>query len=267
MPLSMLVLVAAVQGITEFLPVSSSGHLVLIPLITDHPYQGRTIDVAAHVGTFVAVAAYLRADLLRMVNGVLTFGHRHRADGHLALLVLIATIPVIIVGFLINKADPSWLLDFKTLAIANLLFAFLLWLADRFGATARTIGDIEVNQAWLIGLVQIFALIPGASRSGVTMMAARYLGFDRLTAARFSMLLSLPTIAGAGVLKTYDLIKAGDLALGADALIVAALSCMFAFAAISLMMRWLARADFTIFVGYRLMLGAALLVAIRAGYL
>ena len=267
MPLSMLVLIAAVQGITEFLPVSSSGHLVLIPLITDHPYQGRTIDVAAHVGTFVAVAAYLRADLLRMVNGVLTFGRQHPADGHLALLVLIATIPVIIVGFLINKADPSWLLDFKTLAIANLLFAFLLWLADRFGATARTIGDIEVNQAWLIGLVQIFALIPGASRSGVTMMAARYLGFDRLTAARFSLLLSLPTIAGAGVLKTYDLIKAGDLALGADALIVAALSCLSAFAAISLMMRWLARADFTIFVGYRLMLGIALLVAIQAGYL
>ena len=95
MPLSMLVLVAAVQGITEFLPVSSSGHLVLIPLVTDHPYQGRTIDVAAHVGTFVAVAAYLRADLLRMVSGVLTFGRRHRADGHLALLVVIATIPVI----------------------------------------------------------------------------------------------------------------------------------------------------------------------------
>ena len=136
-----------------------------------------------------------------------------------------------------NKADPAWQLDFKTLAIANLVFALLLWLADRFSATARTMSDIWVNQAWLIGLAQIFALIPGASRSGVTMMAARYLGFDRLTAARFSMLLSLPTIAGAGVLKTYDLIKAGDLALGADALIVAALSCMFAFAAISLMMR------------------------------
>ena len=99
------------------------------------------------------------------------------------------------------------------------------------------------------------------------MMAARYLGFDRLTAARFSLLLSLPTIAGAGVLKTYDLMKAGDLALGTDALIVAILSCLFAFAAIGLMMRWLARADFTIFVGYRLILGVVLLVAIQAGYL
>jgi undecaprenyl-diphosphatase len=99
------------------------------------------------------------------------------------------------------------------------------------------------------------------------MMAARYLGFGRLTAARFSLLLSLPTIAGAGVLKTHDLVQTGDLALGADALIVAALSCLFAFAAIDLMMRWLARADFTIFVGYRLALGIALLVAIQADYL
>ena len=89
MPLSMLVLVAAVQGITEFLPVSSSGHLVLIPLITDHPYQGRTIDVAAHVGTFVAVAAYLREDLLRMVSGVLTFGRRHRAQREHATVALL----------------------------------------------------------------------------------------------------------------------------------------------------------------------------------
>ena len=128
-------------------------------------------------------------------------------------------------------------------------------------------GDLKFNQAVLIGLAQIFALIPGASRSGVTMMAARYLGFGRLTAARFSLLLSLPTIAGAGVLKTYDLVQTGDLALGADALIVSALSCLFAFAAIDLMMRWLARADFTIFVGYRLALGIVLLVVIQTGYL
>ncbi len=267
MPLMMLLLVAAVQGITEFLPVSSSGHLILIPLVTDHQYQGRAIDVAAHVGTLVAVAAYVRADLLRMARGVITYGRQNHANGHLAVLVVIATIPVIIAGYFVNKADPAWLLDLKTLAIANLVFALLLWLADQLGATARTMGDIGVNEAWLIGLAQIFALIPGASRSGVTMMAARYLGFDRVSAAHFSLLLSLPTIAGAGVLKTYDLIKTDDLALGADALMVAALSCLFAFSSINLMMRWLARANFTIFVGYRLIMGFALLVAVQVGYL
>ena len=267
MPFFMLVLIAAAQGITEFLPVSSSGHLVLIPLVTDHPYQGRTIDVAAHVGTLIAVATYFRADLLRMASGLLTFGRRHSTDAYLGLLIVIATLPVVSVGYFANKVDPAWLLNLETLAIANLVFALLLWLADKFGATARVMGDLRLNQAVLIGLAQIFALIPGASRSGVTMMTARYLGFGRLTAARFSLLLSLPTIAGAGVLKTHDLVQTGDLALGADALIVAALSCLFAFAAIDLMMRWLARADFTIFVGYRLALGIVLLVAIQADYL
>ena len=119
----------------------------------------------------------------------------------------------------------------------------------------------------LIGLTQIFALVPGASRSGVTIMAARYLGFDRLSSARFSMLLSLPAIAGAGALKTLDLWKTGDFSLGVDAALVATLSCVFAFAAIRLMMRWLARADFTIFVGYRVLLGIVLLIVTQIGYL
>ena len=118
-----------------------------------------------------------------------------------------------------------------------------------------------------IGIAQILALIPGASRSGVTIMAARYLGFDRVTAAHFSLLLSLPTIAGAGVLKTYGLIQTNNLVLGTDALIVASMSCIFAFAAIGFMMRWLARANLTIFVVYRLFLGSALLLTIKTGYL
>lgn len=263
----MLVLIAAVQGITEFLPVSSSGHLVLIPLIIDHPYHGRTIDVAAHVGTLIAVAAYLRSDLKRMTSAVLTFGGKHSADGRLALLIAVATAPVIIVGYFVNNANSAWLFSLETLALANLVFAMLLWIGDKFGPSNRTLGDLKLNQALLIGLSQVCALIPGASRSGVTMMAARCLGFDRLTAARFSLLLSLPTIVGAGILKIYDVIRTDDLALGIDALVVAVLSSIFAFTAIGIMMRWLARADFTIFVGYRLVLGIALLIAIQAGYI
>jgi undecaprenyl-diphosphatase len=267
MPLSLLFLVAIIQGITEFLPVSSSGHLALIPLLTDQPYQGRVIDVAAHVGTFFAVAFYLRVDLMRMIIGVVTAGRRRVDDMHRALLLVIATIPAIIAGFIINKIDPAWLLTLETLAIANLVFAMLLWLADRFGASLKDIADIRLKQALIIGFVQISALIPGASRSGVTMTAARFLGFDRLSAARFSLLLSLPVIAGAGTLKTFDMIKTGDLALGMDALIVAILSCLFALIAIRVMMNWLARANFTIFVGYRLALGALLLLALQMRWL
>ena len=267
MPFYFLVILAFVQGVTEFLPVSSSGHLILIPLVIDQPYQGRSIDVAAHLGTLVAVIAYLRNDLLRMANGMITLGRQNPAEGRLALLVAVATIPVIIVGYFINKAEPTWLFDLKTLAITNLVFAVLLWNADWLGAKGRVISDIKVNSALLIGIAQILALIPGASRSGVTMMAARYLGFDRVTSAHFSLLLSLPTIAGAGVLKTYGLLQTNNLVLGTDALIVAAMSCIFAFAAIHLMMRWLARADFTIFVGYRLILGIVLLTITQLGYL
>ena len=267
MPLSLLFLVAIIQGITEFLPVSSSGHLALIPLLTDQPYQGRVIDVAAHVGTFFAVALYLRGDLVQMTIGVVTAGRRRPDDMRRAFLLIIATIPAVIIGFIINKIDPAWLLTLETLAIANLVFALLLWLADRYGASLKGITDIRLNQALIIGLVQVCALIPGASRSGVTMTAARFLGFDRLSAARFSLLLSLPVIAGAGTLKTFDMIKTGDLALGMDALIVAILSCLFALIAIRVMMSWLARANCTIFVGYRLVLGALLLLALQAGWL
>jgi undecaprenyl-diphosphatase len=263
MPVLLIVLVAAVQGLTEFLPVSSSGHLALIPLLTDRPYQGRAIDVAAHVGTLGAVMLYLRTDLLAMLMAL-----RPRGDtGQRRLIILLAmgTLPVIIAGFIVNRYDPPWLLDLQTLAIANLVFAALLWHADRVGSLGRQISEMRFGSAIAIGLMQCLALIPGASRSGVTMTAARYLGFDRVSAARFSLLLSIPTIAGAGLLKGMDIISEGDVALGMDAMLVALLSFGFALAAIGWMMRWLARADFRIFVWYRMALGAVLLLAIAAG--
>ena len=263
MPILLIILVAAVQGLTEFLPVSSSGHLALIPLLTDQPYQGRAIDVAAHVGTLGAVLLYLRADLLAMLMALRPGGDQ--GQRRLIMLLAIATVPVIIAGFIVNDIDPAWLVDVRTLAIANLLFAALLWHADRVGTLGRRIADMKYGSAIAIGLMQCLALIPGASRSGVTMTAARYLGFDRLSAARFSLLLSIPTIAGAGLLKGVDIMQEGDVALGIDAALVAVLSFGFALAAIGWMMRWLARADFRIFVWYRLALGAVLLLAIAAG--
>jgi len=263
MPILLLVLVAAVQGLTEFLPVSSSGHLALIPILTDQPYQGRAIDVAAHVGTLGAVLLYFRRDLTAMLMALRPGGDT--AQRQLILWLGLATLPVFIIGYGVNRLDPGWLTDIRTLAIANIAFAALLWHADRIGAVSRAITDMRFGGAILIGLAQCLALIPGASRSGVTMTAARYLGFGRVAAARFSLLLSIPTIAGAGLLKGMDIMADGDSALGLDALIVALLSFGFAWAAIGWMLRWLARADFRIFVWYRLALGAALVLAIAAG--
>ena len=272
MPLLLLVLVAAVQGLTEFLPVSSSGHLALIPLVTDQAYQGRAIDVAAHVGTLGAVLLYFRRDLKAMLMALRpeSTASGSTAEGvadqrQMIRLLIIATVPVFAVGFVVNEIDPAWLTDIRTLAAANLVFAALLWHADRTENTAGKLADMRYGGAVMIGLAQCLALIPGASRSGVTMTAARYLGIGRVDAARLSMLLSIPTIAGAGLLKALDIVADGDAALGMDAVMVAVLSFGFALAAIDWMMRWLARTDFRIFVWYRLALGALLVLAIGLG--
>ena len=263
MPLFLIILVAAVQGITEFLPVSSSGHLALIPVVTDQPYQGRAIDVAAHVGTLGAVLLYLRRDLTDMLRALLPGGDA--VTRKLIAMLIIATLPVILAGFMMNKLDPAWLTDVRVLAASNLIFAGLLWQADRIGRMTRAMNEMTFGPAIAIGLAQCLALIPGASRSGVTMTAALFFGFDRLAAARFSLLLSIPTIAGAGLLKGIDIARDGDAALGMDAALVALLSFGFALVAIGWMMRWLARADFRIFVWYRLGLGGLLVLALAAG--
>jgi undecaprenyl-diphosphatase len=267
MPLNLILLVAAIQGLTEFLPVSSSGHLVLIPIITAHPYQGQTIDVAAHVGTLIAVVFFLRHDILNIISAL--FGRvdsvQRAGDRRLGFMIIGATIPVVLVGFVINYADWHWLKLIATIAWANITFAGLLWAADRFGGQLHGLANMRWSAAMGIGLMQICALIPGASRSGVTMTAARFFGYDRLTAARFSLLLSLPTIAGAGLLKTIDIINASDAQLGVDSAMVAVLSMLLAWLAIHVMMSWLARANFTIFVIYRLGLGLVLLLGLQLG--
>ena len=267
MPLGLLILVAAIQGLTEFLPVSSSGHLVLVPVFTNFTYQGQMIDVAAHVGTLIAVTIYLRAEIFTIIRALLRFGQRDPTNARLGMLLAIATIPVTFLGYFVNYASWHWLNMTQTLAIANLGFALLLWIGDRAPITRSELNSITFGPAIIIGIAQIFALIPGASRSGVTMTAARFLGYDRTTAARFSLLLSLPTIAGAGFLKTIDLVESGDTTLGGSALIVVALSAVIAWVAICWMMRWLATANFSIFVYYRITLGVLLILALRLGWI
>ena len=267
MPFDLILLVAVIQGVTEFLPISSSGHLALIPFISDHPYQGQTIDVAAHVGTLIAVLVYLRSDIFNITAATFrqTDSAQHADHRRLGMIIICATIPVAVVGFVVNYAHWHWLTSITTLAWANIAFAGLLWAADRFSKQSHGLADMRWSAAIGIGLMQICALIPGASRSGVTMTAARFFGFDRLAAARFSLLLSIPAIAGAGLLKTIDIIYAGDAQIGLDAAMVAVLSALFAWLAVRIMMSWLTRANFTIFVVYRLVLGLMLLLGLKLG--
>lgn len=275
MPILSIFLVSSLQGLTEFLPVSSSGHLILLPVLTGLADQGQTMDVAAHFGTLAAVILYLRRDILAMGLVVMPFAAGQGNARHLLVLLIMASIPVILVGLFIELLAPAVLRLAATIAVANLVFAIWLWHADRQPARQNLYNaddmfdweKLSLRQAILIGFAQIFALIPGASRSGVTMTMARQLGLDRLSAARFSLLLSVPVIGGAAVLKLIGLLRDSS---PPDFFAVAAvitLSFVFALCAIRWMMGWLAKASFGIFIIYRLALGLLLLALIGGGWI
>ncbi|MCB9948810.1 MAG: undecaprenyl-diphosphate phosphatase [Rhodospirillaceae bacterium] len=269
MTLLQLFVLALVQGITEFLPISSSAHLVLIPELTGWQDQGLAIDVAVHLGTLGAVVLYFRHDLARMAVGAwrLVTGQGDR-NAHLALKVVVASLPVIGAGFAVNALmgeGRNLFLLANIIAVASIVFGLLLWWVDRRAAADRRAETLGYAEAVLIGCAQALALIPGTSRSGITMTAARWLRLTRTEAARFSLLLAIPAILGAGVLKGAEVVAAGDVALGRDALVAAALSFVSALGAIFLMMKWLERASFAPFVVYRVVLGLALLAYLHFG--
>lgn len=260
MPLLHIAVLALVQGITEFLPVSSSGHLVLVPRFTCWPDQGLVIDVAVHVGTLLAVMLYFWRDLWEMLAGLWRV-LKGRSDRHarLAGYIVAATVPVVVAGFLLNHYMPGGIRGIEVIAWTTLGFGILLYVADSIGMTVNRVEHLRMGDAIIIGLAQVLALVPGTSRSGITMTAGRLLGMERPDAARFSMLLSIPAIIGAGSLKGWDLYQSGDLALTMDAALAAGLAFFAALIAIALMMAWLKRAGFTPFVVYRVVLGLFLL--------
>ena len=255
-----LVVLALVQGVTEFLPISSSGHLVLVPQLTGWPDRGLNIDVAVHLGTLAAVVIYCRADVVRIVRGVIGWpcGVRDE-DTRLAVNIAIATVPVVIVGLAARPFVSEMLRSADVVAWATIGFGVLLYIADRRPVLQRDGRELRPAHALAIGCAQALALVPGASRSGITMTMARALGFDRGVSARFSFLISIPTIAGAGSISAIEIGAAGDWILGRDALIAAVLAFAAALCAMALLMRWVERHSFTPFVIYRLALGAALL--------
>lgn len=261
MTLIQLAVIALIQGITEFLPISSSGHLILIPSFTGWEDQGLVIDVAVHVGTLGAVMTYLWRDIWKMIAGVLKPGNIRRNPGlRLIAQLIVATIPLVIVGAFVYKYLGDTLRSAAVVGWATLGFGVLLYLADRYTVTINRIEHMTWGRAFTIGIAQIFALIPGASRAGTTITMARWLGFERTEAARFSMLLSIPAILAAGSAATLDLIGSDAQHVLTDAIVAGAMAFVAAFVAVILMMGWLRRASFTPFVIYRLFLGVGILV-------
>ena len=261
MPIEQLIALAIIQGLTEFLPISSSGHLNLVHLLTSWKDQGALMDVALHVGSLVAVMLYFWRDVIALTHGFFDLCRGHLSQqGRLLLYLSVATIPVFVVGEILLKT--GMIHNLRTLVViawANMVFAIFMAIADRIGATTRNMSSTTMRDGILIGLVQAIALIPGASRSGVTISIARYLGFSRIDAARLSMLLSIPTILGLGAATAFELYGTGDLTLQNDALIAAALSFISAFASIWFMMALLRRMTLMPFVAYRIIMGSLLL--------
>ena len=255
------VVLALIQGLTEFLPISSSAHLILVPALLGWPDQGLAFDVAVHAGSLVAVVAHLRRDLADLARGWLRSvlgGRPFAAESRLAWMVVAATVPVGLAGLAAGEAVELHLRSPVVIAAANLFFALLLLGADRWGAGTRGDRSLTFRDAVLVGCAQALALIPGASRSGVTITAGLALGLAPRTAARFSFLLAVPVIALAGGAKGVELLAAPAavdwFAFGIGVLVAAlgAYACIGAFLAL------VARIGLWPFAVYRIALGIAL---------
>jgi undecaprenyl-diphosphatase len=262
MSLFHLAILAIVQGITEFLPVSSSGHLILLPKLIGTVDQGLALDVAVHIGTLGAVMLFFRTDVARMVRGAgdILRGRLDTIDARLTLLLALATIPVIIAGFILNVTGlADAMRSIAVIGWTMLGFGLFLYWADQTGPTEKVAGDWNLRDAAIMGLWQAVALIPGTSRSGITITASRMLGYNRKDGARISMLMSIPTILASGGLLALDVIGEADWQTARDAAIGAALAFVAAYLALAIMMRLLRSVSFTPYVIYRVILGIVLL--------
>lgn len=261
MPIEQLILLALIQGLTEFLPISSSAHLILLPQLTSFEDQGVVIDVAVHVGSLGAVVLYFRSEVTRMTKAVpdlICF--RITQDAKLLWFLGIGTIPAILAGLLLATYDiDDAMRTLEIIAWTSILYGILLYVADRLSPSPRDLGSLTFRDVMWIGLSQALAMIPGTSRSGITMTAGRFLGFSRTEAARFSMLLSIPTILASGAYKSLELINEGASGQIGDVMIVIGLSFGAAYASIWVFLKLLEKISFTPFVIYRVALGIGLL--------
>ena len=255
-----LVFLGFVQGLTEFLPISSSAHLILVPKLFHWIDQGLAHDVAAHVGTLCAVIFYFRKDLKKMLSdwyqgGFSTNNH----EGKYVWFILVATIPVAVIGLAVHDYVDTYLRNPLVIAAATIFFAFILWWADIVGKRTRDQSKLGWHDVMIIGFAQVLALVPGTSRAGITMTAGLFLGLTRETAARFSFMLAIPTIALAGGYETLKLALSDTAVPVTSILVVTVVSAITAVVTIHYFLKFLETTRMLPYVIYRLVLGAFLL--------
>ena len=256
-------LLAVVQGITEFLPISSSAHLILLPHLDGAADQGLAFDVAIHLGSLLAVMLYFRRDLLPiLIDSSLRVVGRTASTRYsqLGKHLFLATLPIILIGAMLYELALGDLRNPIVIAAASILFGLLLWYADLRGTRERTLESMSVTDAIMIGLLQALAIIPGTSRSGITITAALLLGFNRTDASRFSFLLAIPAIFLSGVLVGYKLFIMETPVNWSAMLLGAALSFVFAWLAIHYFLKLIEKTGMLPYVIYRIILGGLLLV-------
>ena len=256
-------ILAVLQGATEFLPVSSSGHLILPSLLFAWHDQGLTFDVAVHVGTLFAVLIYFKDELQRLVFALIlsVFQRKNSEDSKLAWMLLAATIPAGLSGLLLASQVEQYSRSLILIGVTSIGFGLLLFVSDRFGSKQRTLADMNWKTALLIGFSQVLALIPGTSRSGVTMTAALFCNLDRAAAARFSFLLAIPIITASGLLRGIQLLQAETESVEWFVLLYAIfISAVVAYLCIRYFLQLIERFGFLPFVIYRVLLGIALIL-------
>jgi undecaprenyl-diphosphatase len=260
LPFYQLLLLSLVQGLTEFIPVSSSAHLAILPNIFHWQDQGLMMDVAVHFGTLFSVMLYFRKDVAHMVLGAVdTLRFQDTDNRRLFLQLVVATIPLVIAGAAVS-AFFGHARQIEIMAWTSIGFGLLLYVVDKKVAATRVLADMTYKTAFLIGLGQCLAVIPGTSRAGSSTTALRALGFDRVDTARFSCFLSIPAVIAASTLMGYKLTKVTEIQIYSDVILAACLSFVAGYIAIDFMMRWVQRSTYTVFVFYRICLGILLLV-------
>lgn len=260
MELMHIIVLAVIQGLTEFLPISSTAHLVLIPYFANWQDQGLQMDIALHFGSLLALILYFHKEVILLFKGffdLLRF--KITPNSKLFLFLVIATIPAAIVGYFIFSSQTALLRSVELIGWMTIIFGILLGAVDRFAPRLKTLKDMTYLQSFLIGCAQVVALFPGVSRSGITMTAGRFMGYTRVECARFSFLVAMPTIFGASLLDFKDILHEANYDFQIDALIGVCFSFISSLIAIAFMIKWLSKYSFIPFVVYRLLLGIGLL--------
>lgn len=251
------VVMGIVQGLGEFLPISSSAHLVLVPWLFQWHDPGLTFDIALHIGTLIAVIAYFWRDWVNLLRGA--FQGTKTTEGRLFWYLVLATIPGAVIGLLLEETAETVFRNPLLIAVMLIVLGVILYWADRKGRKYTDVKNISLKQSLLIGVSQALAIIPGVSRSGITMTTGLLFGLKRESAARFSFLLSAPIIFGAGIIKVPDILANPGM-INAPFLIGMLVSALSGAASIGFLLKYVQKKNFLPFVWYRFLLGAIILI-------